>query len=102
MKDAWIIGVVVALAIPYTFFYLTRTRMLLRSWANRNGCTIISSDYRYTSGGRGPFDQYTSDSQDVLYLTIRDHEGRMRHVWMRCGSFWFGLLSTRIDVVWED
>lgn len=85
------------------WLYWNRFSKRLKKWAQANNCTVINYDFYDSSWDRGPFTDCSSESQEVLYVTVRDQFGRKRHVWLRCGSriggaFW----SDSVEAIWED
>ena len=104
--DAWqllpIIGLgVLVLAVVLAAFAWERLRsaQILEKWAEANGYTILSSEYR--SFLTGPFWWNTSKGQTVYRVTILDSSGQTRTGWVKCGSFWFGLVTDDVRVVWD-
>jgi hypothetical protein len=81
-------------------WYFVRSRSLLQKWAAANGYEILHSECRELR--RGPFAWTVSGKQAVYYVRVRSHEGHERSGWVRCGSFWSGLLSDKTEVKWED
>ena len=81
-------------------WHINRSRSLLEEWAGQNGYRVIESSYR--SIMRGPFFWTTSKGQTVYRVTVEDRTGRVRSGWVRCGSFWGGLLSDPVQVRWDD
>jgi hypothetical protein len=81
-------------------WHLTRSRFILEQWAEQNGFTIVSTERRLFR--RGPFLFKTGDNQEVYYVRITNHEGRQKTGYVRCGSFWLGVLSDKAEVRWDD
>ena len=101
--DAGSILLVVAFAAFAIFmiaWHFSRSRSLLEHWADENGYRIVESSYR--NFVRGPFFWTTSKGQTVYRVTIEDRGGRVRSGWVRCGGWWLGLLSDRVQVRWDD
>jgi len=67
-----------------------RSKTVLRNWAQHNGYQIIYSEVRYFF--LGPF-FWTTGHQTVFYVRLRDRHGQQRAAWVRCGSYYSGLLS---------
>jgi hypothetical protein len=89
--------VLTALGI-YWPWHFWRSRQLLEHWAARNGFQIIHSEFRWFF--KGPF-FLLSRGKTVYRVTVRDHNGRDRSGWVRCGGIWFGLLTDSATVVWD-
>ena len=78
----------------YAAWCFSRSRLLLRRWAEKNGFQILHSTLIPFS--KGIFD-YFRDLQTVYHVRIRDQEGREHSGWVRCGSFWTKMAEAR----WE-
>jgi hypothetical protein len=78
---------------------LRRSREVLQRWADREGCTILSSERRFLR--RGPFWWRTTDGQDVFYVTVRDAQGRRHTAYVRVGGWFLGLFSDVATVAWQ-
>lgn len=94
------IAAIVFLAIIAMVWHFSRSRSLLENWAAENGYRLLSSQYRNFS--RGPFFWTTSKGQTVYRVTVQDRDGGTRSGWVRCGSWWGGLLSDKVQVRWDD
>jgi hypothetical protein len=35
-------------------------------------------------------------------VTVKDHRGRVRRAWVRCGGWFLGMMSDHMDVEWDD
>jgi hypothetical protein len=79
--------------------HFSRSRKILERWAERNGYRILQAQRRTFL--RGPFFFYTAKGQEVFRVTVEDPQGQVRHGFVRCGSFWLGVLSDRADVRWD-
>ena len=88
---------VITLAICWRF---SRSRSLLEQWATQNGYKILKSENRNIF--RGPYFLRSSEGQTVYYVKIQDTTGRIRSGWIRCGGWWAGLFTNKVDVKWED
>lgn len=89
-----------AFAVMSMVWLSYRSGSVLEQWAKDNGFEILSSEYRHLF--RGPFFWTTSKGQTVYYVRVRSHDGDERTGWVRCGGFFFGLLSDRAEVRWEE
>jgi hypothetical protein len=90
----------IAGAIAYAIWYYRRARELLQSWADQHGFQIQAVEHRWLN--RGPFFWTTSRGQVVYYVTVLDTAGRKRRGYVRCGSFWGGLFSDKVEVRWDE
>jgi hypothetical protein len=95
--------VVVAAFIGWLCFYAWRVRSVLRAWAAEGGFQIVRFEKRNLTG-RGAFNWWTNSPEQIIYhLRVRDKEGRERIGWVRCGSYFGGVLfSNKVEVKWED
>jgi hypothetical protein len=93
------VGVAV-LALLLFAWQFRRSDTLLERWAERNGYTLIEREYRWFA--RGPFFWTSSKGQTVYRVTVEDKAGRRRSGWVRCGGWFFGLLSDTAEVRWDD
>ena len=80
-------------------WHFRRSRSLLERWAERNGYRIMAAEYRHVL--RGPFFWTSSKGQTVYRVTV-EVTGGVRTGWVRCGSWWLGLLSDRAEVRWDE
>ena len=91
--------ILVIFAVLMMFFYFSRARSILDHWAEENGYEIVSSERRWFGG---TFWWRKSRSQEVYYVTVRTHDGRIRRGWVRCGGWFLGMLSDAADVEWDE
>jgi hypothetical protein len=82
------------------WWHFSRSASFLEQWAAKNGYRIVSREHRYLR--KGPFFWTFSRGQTVYYVTVEDEQGNQRHGWVRCGNWFFGLLSDNAEVRWED
>jgi hypothetical protein len=87
------------LAATSCAWHFRQSRGLLERWADRNGYRII--DARYQHVFRGPFVWTTSKGQTVYRVTL-DVKGEVSTGWVRCGSWWLGLMSEKVEVRWDE
>ena len=74
---------------------------LAERWAADNGYELLHSEYRMLS--QGPFSvRAASERQPVYYVQVRDAAGTVRSGWIRFSRRFWGLLSDKIEVKWED
>jgi hypothetical protein len=95
----FIFGMIVLVILVYVWHF-SKSRSLLDQWASDNGYDLLRREYRVLR--RGPFFWSTSRGQTVYYVEVRDRQGHIRSGWVRCGSWWIGLLSDKVEVRWED
>jgi hypothetical protein len=98
------IGIWVAILLPMAIFirisYLlhTKARRLINEWAERNNVKILKLKVRRFR--KGPFFLTSSQEQVVYYATIED-KGQIRNAYIRCGGYWSGMASNRIEVKYK-
>lgn len=78
----------------------SRSRNMLNNWADTSGYRIEHAEWRWFR--KGPYFWKSSKNQHVYYFIAADEDGRQRYGWARCGGFWLGLLTSEIDVIWDD
>lgn len=82
------------------FLTVARADTILNGWASRNGYRVLNRDYAWFF--KGPFFWSTTRSQVVFRVTVQDGSGVPRSGWVRCGSWWGGILSDDAEVRWDD
>jgi hypothetical protein len=87
-------------AIVMVLWHYSRSRQVLENWASENDFTIVSSEYRNFL--KGPFFWTSSRGQTVYYVTVRTPDGQTRNGWVRCGGWFFGLLTDKAEVRWDE
>lgn len=87
----------VALILSWTY---SRSRRILDNWADENGYEILSSEFRWLF--KGPFFWKSSKNQSVFRVTITDDSDEVRTGWVRCGSYWLGILVDQADAIWDE
>jgi hypothetical protein len=92
--------VVIGGVVAYVTWCCSRSKSILRHWAEDSGFEIMDSRLQPLSNGA--FDWISSNGQTIYHVRIRDREGRERSGWVRCGSFWSGVLSDKTEVKWES
>jgi hypothetical protein len=91
----------IMLVAAFSFcWHFRRSRSVLDQWAEKNGFEILHSEYRHLF--KGPFTLWSSKDQTVYRVRVRDREGTERSGWVRCGGWFLGLMSDRIEVKWDD
>jgi hypothetical protein len=73
----------------------------LRRWAAENGYRIIERSYKGFGEYRGPF-FWSNRDLAVFWVIIEDRDGRARGGWVRFGSWWRGLDSEEVAVIWDN
>jgi hypothetical protein len=96
----WLVVLVVLLGIGVLIFHYRRAGSILDNWAAENGYRILESELRWS--GRGPFFFTTARGQEVYRVTVEDQGGTIRRGYVRCGSYFFGMLSDKAEVRWDN
>lgn len=91
------IGIMGAILISVGHF--TRSRELFEKWATENGFTIIHGEYRHLF--RGPFSWNCSRGQTVYKVRVRDDNGKEYTGWVKCGGWFFGIITDKVEVIWD-
>jgi len=84
----------------FMIWHFRRSGRMVERWAADNGYRLLDREYRWLL--RGPFWWRTGKGMAVYHVTVQDASGRVRKGYIRCGGWFLGLLSDRIDVEWED
>jgi hypothetical protein len=84
----------VALSTTWHWF---RSRFLLKQWASANGFELVQMSINWYKFG--PF--LGSKRQEVYQIKVRDHKGRERSGWAKCGGYFLGLLVNEVEVIWD-
>lgn len=88
----------VGLVVWINVLLYKRARQLVYGWAAQGGLQILEMEQRWFR--RGPFFWRTSKGQVVFYVTVRD-KAEKRYAYVKCGGFWLGMFSERIEVSWD-
>jgi hypothetical protein len=91
----FIVGIVAAVL----YLQITRSQKLLKRWAADNGVELLHVEHRMFR--KGPF-IWSSRSQSVYRVEVRDQQGVVRKGWVRCGSWWGGVLSDKVEARWDE
>lgn len=92
--------IVCPVVILLTFLWRkSRTDEILANWARENNVEVVESESRPF---RGPFFWSSNDHQTVRRIVVRDCDGNERSGYIRCGSYFGGLLSEQTKVKWDD
>jgi hypothetical protein len=102
MALAYIFGFVLLFGVV-SFFYRVweqdESIRLLMKWAEGNQYTIVDALSRRWADRPGNVP--SSMMQIVFRVKIKEPDGREREGWVRMGSYFSGLLSKHIDVIWD-
>ena len=76
------------------YIHIRRAQTLLKGWAEENGYEILDAEPRLFR--RGPY-FWSGRGQVVYRVWVRDREGVERLGWVRCGSWWGGVLVDKVE-----
>ena len=79
-----------------TTWHWFRSRFLLSQWARANGYELVKLSKPWFKFS--PF--WTSKRQEVYQIRVRDHRGRERCGWAKCGGYFLGFLVDKVEVEW--
>jgi hypothetical protein len=82
----------VALTTTWHWF---RSRFLLRQWARDNGYVLVQISIPWFK--ISPF--WMSKGQEAYQIRVRDHNGRERRGWAKCGGYFLGFLVNQVEVI---
>ena len=96
-----VLGIVIVVGIValVLYLYITRSQKLLKRWAGENGYEFLRAEYRMFR--KGPF-VWSSRGQTVYRVEVRDKQGVERTGWVRCGSWWVGVFSDKVEARWDE
>jgi hypothetical protein len=94
-----IVVAAIGIGLGVTLWHVSRGREILNLWAQTKGYRIISSEIRWFN--RGPFFWTTSKGQMVYYVVIQTPDGQTKRGYVRCGSFFWGLMKEQVEERWE-
>src|SRR6266513_2674398 len=94
----WIAVLACFIAVSFVHHF-GRATFLLRRWAAQNGYRIVHRERRDFL--RGPFTWTSGRGQTVYSVVVEDGTGSTHQGWVRCGSYWRGLWSDKVEVRWE-
>jgi hypothetical protein len=100
MEAFFFLALVVVVFVLYFCWHFGRSNSLLHQWAAENRYHILSQEYR--SFFKGPYFWTSTKGQTVYYVVVEDSDGNKRSSWVRCGGWWFGLLSDNVEARWDD
>ena len=81
------------------YLHITRSQKLLKRWADENGYEFVHAEHRMFR--KGPF-VWSSRGQSVYRVEVRDGLGVERKGWVRCGSWWAGVFSDKVEAKWDE
>ena len=91
--------VLLGILAPVLYIHITRSQKLLKHWADENGYEFLHVEHRMFR--KGPF-VWSSRGQTVYRVEVRDEQGLERKGWVRCGSWWAGVLGDQVEAKWDE
>ena len=90
----------ISLVIGWNALHLRRALTILKRWAAANGFELLEYKRPFYSGG---FSVFTTGRGQIVYcVKVRDASGDEHAGWVRCGSFFGGVLfSDEAEVKWR-
>lgn len=96
-----IFGLSLTLIILTTLWFYKRSEIVLKDWAAQNGYELLEAKINWFN--LGPFFWTSAKGQVVYYIQVLNKRtGQTRRGWVRCGSFWLGLMSDKAEVRWDE
>ena len=95
----WIAALLVLVVVAVIYGHIARSNYLLKKWAQDNGLELLRADFRMFR--KGPY-MWSSRGQAVFRVEVRDREGRTRQGWVRCGGWWSGVASDKVESTLEE
>jgi hypothetical protein len=91
--------VILGIVALVLYLHISRSQKLLKRWAEENGVEFIDAEYRMFR--KGPF-VWSSRGQTVYRVEVRDAQGVERKGWVRCGTWWAGVFSDKVEARWDE
>ena len=89
----------IGIAIMGVAWQSFRGRKLVSRWARQHEFRLVKCEVRYLR--LGTFFWTTSDKQRVYHVIVEDKSGGRLSAYVRCGSWWWGMLSDKVEVHWD-
>ena len=80
------------------YAFVSRSTYLLEKWADENRFRLLHAEHRMFR--KGPF-LWSGRGQTVYRVGVQDERGFERRGWVRCGSWWLGLITDQVEVKWD-
>lgn len=93
-----ILGLIVLLGV-FLYFHITRSRKLVNQWADEHGYELLVAQHSWFL--RGPY-FWSSRGQVIYRVQVRDELGHVRDGWVRCGSWFAGVMSDKVEGVLDS
>ncbi len=83
----------------FMYAFISRAESLLQRWAETNGYELCHKEPKLLF--KGPF-FWSTKSQAVYRVTVRDPEGNQRNGWVLLGTILQGVFGDKAQVRWDD
>lgn len=100
MEPFLFLGFIFICFVLLPWWTISRARTFLDHWAETNGYQVVSASVRLLR--RGPYFLKSSNNQVVFRITVSAALDDVRTGWVRCGSYWLGVLAHEVDVTWDS
>jgi hypothetical protein len=94
------VAAILALWVLFPALRGARAHQLLGRWARSERFRIVERRRRIFD--TGPFTWIWLGHAMVYWVVLEDAERRQRTAWVKCGTFFGGLLSSNVEVAWDD
>ena len=81
------------------YLQIRRAQTLLRGWAEEHGYEILEAEHRLFR--KGPY-IWSARGQAIYRVQVRDRAGAERWGWVRCGTWWGGVLANKVESRWDE
>lgn len=100
MEHALFPVLILALVVVIIAWTARRSRTMVEKWAIEHDLELLDAQWRWFR--KGPYFWKSSKNQHVYHFTVTDEDGVQRTGWIRCGGYWLGLLTSEVDVIWDE
>jgi hypothetical protein len=94
-----LLGLVALILVVYYSYFFTRSRKLVRKWAEENDYTLLKMEHRLFR--KGPY-LLTGRNQAVFKVVVRDENGLKQTGWVRCGSWLAGIFGNDVEAQMDE
>ncbi len=94
-----LISLLVIILVIYYAYFFTRSRKMVRRWAEENGYTLLKMEHRLFR--KGPY-LLTGRNQAVFKVWVRDENGLKQMGWVRCGGWLLGIFGNDVEAQMDD
>ena len=98
--SAFLIPLFIVAAVAMMIFHYARGESILEKWAAEQGYRVVSSERRTIR--TGPYFLTTGRGRVVYRISVEDRDGHIKEGYARCGSYFLGTFSDKVDVRWDE